>query len=153
VEESSSSWMRRRSAFDVGAPPPPSPSTPTSLSVQEEKEPRRGGGVELKLEHPPLCLRCRRPTTPIPLHAGAINSIGGEGAEESSSSGSHRRSAFDVGAPPPPSPSTPAPHRPHPPRRETRAPRSDYAGDRVPTTSFGFHLHASPREDQRKMET
>jgi hypothetical protein len=103
AEKSSSSWSHRRSAYDVGTPPSPSPSTPALSLVQEEKELRRGEGVELKLEPPPLCLWCQRPTTPIPLRASATAGTGGEGAEEPSSNWS--RSAFDAGTPPPPSPS------------------------------------------------
>jgi hypothetical protein len=71
--------------------------------VHEEK-----GGVELKLEAPSLCLRCRRPTAPIPLHTDVIVGTGGEGAEEG------RRSRAQAGAPAA-LPSMSTPHYPHPP--------------------------------------
>jgi hypothetical protein len=49
------------------------------------------------------------------------------------------RSALFVGAP-----------LPHPPRRETRAPRSGYDGDRVPATSSGFASTRHPAKMEEK---
>jgi hypothetical protein len=70
----------RRSRAQAGAPaalpsmPTPHYPHPPPCRRHQQYRRRRSGGVELKWESSPLCLRRRRPTTPIPLHAGGGSS-------------------------------------------------------------------------------